>query len=56
MVYEIYTPDTKEVIVGVHCIFKEIIPSFSDEYLTELKKLSLKLRRTRALGSHSNIW
>ena len=38
MGYELYIPDLQETIVGVHCTFNEIIPSYSDEYFNELNK------------------
>ena len=41
-------PDLKEVIVGVHCTFNEIIPSYSDEYLNELKKLSFEFAKNES--------
>ena len=43
MGYEVFIPDMKEVIVGVHCIFNELIPSYSDEYFNELNKLSFEV-------------
>ena len=41
--YEIYVPELKEVMVGVHCTFNELIPSYSDEYFNELQKLSFEI-------------
>ena len=41
--YRVFVPDLKEVIVGVHCTFNEIIPSYSDEYFNEIKKLTFEL-------------
>ena len=39
MGYRIFVPDLKEVIVGVNCVFNEIIPPYRDEYFNVLKKL-----------------
>ncbi len=36
-------PDLKELIVEVHCTFNGIIPSYSEEYYNELKKLSFEV-------------
>ena len=43
LVNEVFIPDMKEVIVGVHCTFNELIPSYSDEYFNELNKLSFEV-------------
>ncbi len=38
MGYKIYVPDLKEIIVGVNCLFNEVIPFYRKEYFQELSK------------------
>jgi len=45
-------PDLKEVIVGVNCVFNEIIPSYRDEYFNELKKLEFQLVNDESTVEH----
>ncbi len=36
MGYQVYVPDLKETVVGMHCIFNEVVPSYRKEYYNEL--------------------
>ena len=45
MGYKIYVPDLKEIIVGVNCIFNEVIPSYREEYFQELSKLRFEMSK-----------
>ena len=38
-----YCPDRKEVLVGVNCLFNEIIPTYTEEYYNESQKLKFEL-------------
>ena len=39
MEYKIYIPEVKEVVVGVNCLFNEVIPTYREEYFAELNKM-----------------
>ena len=38
-----YVPDLKETVVGVHCTFNEVVPSYREEYYNELSKLKFEV-------------
>ena len=42
MGYKLFIPDLKEIVVGVHVIFNENIPSYTDEYFNDIRKLSFE--------------
>ncbi len=44
MGYQVYVPDLKETVVGVHCTFNEVVPSYQEEYYNELSKLKYQMR------------
>ena len=36
MGYKIYIPELKEIVIGVNCLFNEVIPTYTEEYFAEL--------------------
>ncbi len=42
MGYKIYIPELKEVVIGVNCLFKEVIPTYTEEYFAELNKIKIE--------------
>jgi hypothetical protein len=43
--YKVFIPDLNEVVVGVHCLFNEVIPSYREEYFQELSKMRFELAK-----------
>ncbi len=41
-------PDLKEIIVGVNCLFNEVIPSYREEYFQDLSKLQFKMAKGKS--------
>ena len=41
--YKIFIPEHKEIVIGVHVLFNEIIPSYSESYYQEIKKLKIEV-------------
>ena len=41
--YEIFIREHKEIVIGVHVLFNEIIPSYSESYYQEIKKLKIEV-------------
>ena len=39
MGYKIYIPELKEIVIGVNCLFNEVIPTYTEEYFAELNKM-----------------
>ena len=46
MGYKIYAPELKAVVVGVNCIFNEVIPTYAEEYFHELNKMQVEMVKT----------
>ena len=42
MGYKIYIPDVKEIVIGVNCLFNEVIPTYTEEYFAELNKIKIE--------------
>jgi hypothetical protein len=42
MGYKIYVPELKSVVVGVNCVFNEVIPTYTEEYFQELNKMQIE--------------
>ena len=42
MGYKIYIPELKEVVIGVNCLFNEVIPTYREEYFAELNKMKFE--------------
>ena len=42
MGYKIYVPEVKEVVVGVYCLFNEVIPTYREKYFAKLNKLKFE--------------
>ena len=42
MGYKIYIPELKEVVIGVNCLFNEVIPTYTEEYFAELNKIKIE--------------
>ena len=45
MGYKIFMPELKEIVIGVNCIFNEVIPTYSEEYFQELDKMKFETLR-----------
>ena len=41
--YKIYAPELKDTVVGVNCLFNEVIPSYTEEYFNELQKMQFEV-------------
>ena len=54
--HKIFIPEHKEIVIGVHVLFDEIIPSYSESYYQEIKKLRLKLWKKKAQLNHLPIY
>ena len=46
MGYKIYVPELKSVVVGVNCVFNEVIPTYYEEYFQELNKMQFETLKT----------
>ena len=42
MGYKIYIPELKEIVIGVNCLFNEVIPTYTEEYFAELNKMKFE--------------
>ena len=42
MGYKIYIPELKEIVIGVNCLFNEVIPTYREEYFAELNKMKFE--------------
>ena len=42
MGYKIYIPELKEIVIGVNCLFNEVIPTYTEEYFAELNKIKIE--------------
>ena len=45
MGWRMYIPELKEMIVGVNCIFNEVIPAYREEYFQELSKMRFEMAK-----------
>ena len=43
MGYEIFVPELNDTVVGVNCMFNEIIPDYSDEYYQTINALKIEM-------------
>ena len=43
MGYKVYLPELKDTVVGVNCVFNEVIPTYTEEYFQELNKMQFIL-------------
>ena len=43
MGYKVYVLELKEVVVGVYCLFNEVIPTYREECYNELSKLQIDM-------------
>jgi hypothetical protein len=41
--YKIYVPELQDTVVGVNCLFNEVIPTYAEEYFHELNKMQFDL-------------
>ena len=41
--YKIFVPELQDIVVGVNCIFNEVIPEYTEEYFHELNKMQLEM-------------
>ena len=48
MGYKIYAPELKDTVVGINCIFNEVIPTYSEEYFNELSKMNFQIVSTKS--------
>ena len=46
MGYKIYVPEISDTVVGVNCIFNEVIPTYAEEYFHELNKMQFEMVKT----------
>ena len=42
MGYKFYIPELKEIVIGVNCLFNEVIPTHTEEYFAELNKMKFE--------------
>ena len=42
MGYKIYILELKEIVIGVNCLFNEVIPTYTEEYFAELNKIKIE--------------
>ena len=43
MGYKIYVPEISDIVVGVNCLFNEVIPTYAEEYFHELNKMQFEM-------------
>ena len=48
MGWKMYIPELKETIVGVNCIFNEVIPTYREEYFQELSKMRFEMAKDKS--------
>ena len=41
--YKIYVPELQDIVIGVNCVFNEVIPTYSEEYFNELNKIQFEV-------------
>ena len=57
MGYKIYIPEMKEVVIGVNCLFNEVIPTYTEEYFAELNKMKIEtVEDSSTVSNISSIW
>ena len=44
--YKIYVPEISDTVVGVNCLFNEVIPTYAEEYFHELNKMQFDMVKT----------
>ena len=44
--YKIYVPEFSDTVVGVNCVFNEVIPTSAEEYFRELNKMQFDMVKT----------
>ena len=54
--YKIYIPELKEIVIGVNCLFNEVIPTYTEEYFTELNKIKIETVEDLSTVSILSIW
>ena len=55
MGYKIYVPELQDTVVGVNCLFNEVIPTYAEEYFHELNKMQFDLVKTSSAVEDSNL-
>ena len=51
MGYKIYFPELKEIVIGVNCLFNEVIPTYTEEYFAELNKIKIETVEDSSTGT-----
>ena len=50
-----FIPEHKEIIIGVHVLFNEIIASYSENYYQKIKELKVKAVEEESIVNHLPI-